>query len=68
MTNREMLIQALQNYKGEYEEGVVDYLNCPYASYRDCYNSQNGIEYSDDKFKDGCRICKQKWLEKENKE
>ena len=29
MTNKEVLIQALQNFDGEYESCVTDYIDCP---------------------------------------
>lgn len=65
MTNKEVLIQALQNFKGEYEENVTDYLACPYFNYKDCFNDLNSTPYETQAWHDGCKLCKQKWLEKE---
>lgn len=67
MTNREVLIQALQNFKGEYEENVTDYIQCPYTKGSDCKNDvhDRSVKICSPEWFDNCKICKQEWLEKE---
>ena len=66
MTNREMLIHDLQNFKGEYEDCVTDFFSCPYSTDKDCHN--NDTEYGTFGFEENCHLCKLEWLEKEWKE
>lgn len=65
MTNREVIIKALQNFTGAYEENV-DFIACPYVLYKDCLNEQRGVR-GYDKFAhyENCAECKKIWLEKE---
>ena len=67
MTNREVIIKALQNFTGAYEENV-DFISCPYVLYKDCLNEQRGVrEYDKFEFSENCSECKKIWLEKEGK-
>jgi len=60
MTNKEVLIQALQNFDGEYESCVVDYIDCPNVS--PCL----AFDKSDTRTKsEKCSECKRVWLLKE---
>ena len=64
MTNREVLIQALQNFEDEYDEDyVTDYIDCPYTN--NCLNEERGVGYADSGWTDNCSECKRKWLFKE---
>lgn len=65
MTNKEVLIQALQNFNGEYENNVTDYIECPYVSSEDCVNYQEGTDYHSAEWNDNCSRCKGEWLLKE---
>lgn len=62
MTNKEVLIQALQAFDGVGEEYVTDYLTCPYVDDSKCLNEQRGVEYGDGDFYENCAECKAKWL------
>lgn len=67
MTNREMLIQALQNFAEEScEDCVTDYIDCPYTN--NCLNEEQGIGYADSGWTVNCSECKRNWLGKEFEE
>ena len=65
MTNREVIIKALQ----EHNENIADYIECPYSWFEICLNEQLDPDcihnYEDPIFKARCRECKMKWLDKE---
>ena len=64
MTNKEVLIQALQNFHGEYENNITDFIDCPYCG--TCLNEENGIDYDNRlAWNEGCAECKREWLLKE---
>ena len=63
MTNKEVLIQALQEFDGVGEEYITDYLTCPYTD--NCLNEQRNIEYGEKGFSENCAECKANWLLKE---
>ena len=66
MTNKEVLIQALQNFDGEYENNITDYIECPYTSDIECLIEQRDIfDFSSSEGIEACRECKAKWLLKE---
>ena len=60
MTNKEMLIQALQNYEGEYESCVTDYIDCPNVDHCLAFDKSDTR-----KNYEKCSECKREWLLKE---
>lgn len=65
MTNKEVLIQALQEFDEVGENNITDFIECPYVSSADCVNYQEGTDYHSAQWNDNCSECKGKWLLKE---
>ena len=54
MKNKDVLIQALQEFDGVGEEYITDYLTCPYTN--KCLNEQRNVNFGN------CAECKANWL------
>ena len=63
MTNKEVLIQALQEFDGIGEEYITDYISCPYVNY--CLNEKRNVDYGKKGWYENCCECKAEWLLKE---
>ena len=63
MTNKEVLIKALQNFEEYDEDYVTDYISCPYIN--NCLNEERGVEFGKSGWSNNCSECKRKWLFKE---
>lgn len=61
MTNKEMLIQALQNFNGEYKSCVIDYIDCPNVDHCLVFDKPDDTR----KMYEKCSECKREWLLKE---